>query len=145
MVDDLRYKRLERAKASALNGDYKSAYSILDALHRKYPEDIEVHRLYGNVLELDAWACETTRPMDERLRSARKHYAHILRTNKHEPMAIFDLAEHFANLNKVSVARRFFAAFLMRYGNESALIEEVEHAQAWLEVHAIPAKVQPDS
>lgn len=130
MVDDLRYKRLTSAKSLALAGDYCAAYDILDDLCRKYPRDVEVHRLYGNVLELEAFALDVTNPMDERLRSARRHYALILRTNNYDRQAMFDLAEHFANINKVRVAQCFYEKFLSQYGGEES--EDVERAKEWL-------------
>lgn len=130
MVDDLRYKRLTSAKALALAGDYSAAYDILDALHRKYPHDIEVHRLHGNILELDAFAFDVTNPMDERLRSARRHYACILRRNNYDRQAMFDLAEHFSNIDKMYVARCLYEEILARYGNEKS--EEVERSKEWL-------------
>lgn len=130
MADDLRYKRLTSAQSLALAGDYHSAYEILDGLLRKYPDDIEVHRLYGNVLELDAFTSDITNAMDARLRSARRHYTLILRNNNYDRQAMFDLAEHFANINKVSVAQCFYEKFLSRYGSEKS--EEVEHAGEWL-------------
>lgn len=131
MVDDLRYKRLTNAKSLALEGDYKAAYDILEVLHQKYPQDLEVRRLYGNVLELEAFALEVTRPMDDRLRRARKHYAFILRASKYDRVAMFDLAEHFSNINKLRVARCLFGEVLARYENDSS--DEVSRAKERLE------------
>jgi hypothetical protein len=130
MADEVRYRRLAAAKALALAGNYSAAYSVLDALQRKYPQDVEVHRLYGNILELDAFAFELISPMDERLRSARSHYLSILRISNYDKQAMFDLAEHFANINKKRVAKCFFEKFLAFYESEGS--EEVERAKEWL-------------
>lgn len=131
MVDDLRYKRLVHAKALALEGNFKDAYGILDGLYRKYPQDLEVHRLYGNVLELDAFSFEVTNPMDERLRRARRHYAFILRVSNYDRVAMFDLAEHFSNIEKVHIAKCFYEEIVARYKDEAS--EEVGLAKEWLD------------
>ena len=68
MANDLRYRRLERARVVSLAGKFSAAYKGLDELLRQNPDDIEVHRLYGNVLETDAFSQDDIIPSDARLR-----------------------------------------------------------------------------
>jgi hypothetical protein len=140
MTDDLRYKRLQRAKLLAMSGDYEGAYSILNSLHKKYPRDIETHRLHGNVLEMDAFASEVAKPTDVRLKSARKHYAQVFRINKHDQFVLFDLAEHFSNIGKKGLAAHFFKSFLAEHEFESSLSDEIETARSWLEENKGPVE-----
>ena len=58
MANDLRYRRLGRAKMAGLSGDFAVAYKLMDTLLGQFPDDPEIHRLYGNILELDAFSDE---------------------------------------------------------------------------------------
>jgi hypothetical protein len=46
-------------------------------------------------------------------------------------MAMFDLAEHFSNINKLHLAKCFFEELLARYENDSS--EEIDRAKEWLD------------
>jgi len=69
MTNDLRYRRLERARVVSLAVKFSVAYKGLDELLRQNPDDIEVHRLYGNVLETDAFSQDDIIPSDARLKA----------------------------------------------------------------------------
>src|ERR1700761_964493 len=101
MTNDLRFKRLERARLAGLVGEYEAAYQLLDVLLAHSPGDIEVRRLYGNILEMHAFFEKENLPMSAKLRCARAHYRQIIKTDPANHLAIFDLAEHFANIGKI--------------------------------------------
>ena len=137
MANDLRYKRLERAKFASLTGEYSVAYKGLDELLRQNPDDIEVHRLYGNVLELDAFSNDDVVSVDTKLKAARRHYRHILSIDSSNPFALFDLAEHFSNIGRNRVASALFEEFLRQSKvqrlDEHEYEDELRRTKAWLE------------
>ena len=134
MANDLRYRRLVTAKMAGLSRDYPAAYALMDTLLGQFPDDAEVHRLYGNILELDAFSEEVVRPTDARLRRARQHYRHLMKVGEGGYMALFDLAEHFSNVGKLSVAESLFHLFVKQCeGRPAAECEdELESSLDWL-------------
>ena len=141
MVNDLRYKRLERAKLAGLAGEYEAGYQLLDVLLAQNPDDIEARRLYGNILEMHAFSEEKNLPTNARLRSARSHYRYIIRIDPANRLAIFDLAEHFANIGRIKFASGLFRRFvaLCRQGACEEFADELHEAESWLEQFAIPS------
>lgn len=134
MINDLRFKRLERAKLAGLAGEYEAAYHLLDVLLAQAPDDIEARRLYGNILEMHAFSEETDLPMDARLRGARIHYRHIIKIGSGNLLAIFDLAEHFANIGRIQFAGRLFRRFaeLHQQSARDEFSDELDEAESWL-------------
>jgi len=137
MANDLRYRRLERARVAGLAGKFSVAYKGLDELLRQNPDDIEVHRLYGNVLETDAFSQDDIVPADARLKTARYHYRHILRIDSSNLFALFDLAEHFSNIGRNRAAKSLFEEFLRQSKaqnlDEYEYEDELARTKAWLE------------
>jgi len=134
MANDLRYRRLERARAASLAGQFSVAYKWLDEILRQNPDDMEAHRLYGNALEADAFSEDDVMPADARLKAARRHYRHILSVDASNLFALFDLAEHFSNIGKNRVARALFEEFLRQSEakNLDDYEDELARATAWL-------------
>jgi tetratricopeptide (TPR) repeat protein len=134
MANDLRYRRLKRARVASLAGQFSVAYKGLDELLRQNPDDIEAHQLYANVLETDAFSEEDVMPTDARLKAARHHYRDILRVDSSNLFALFDLAEHFSNIGKSRVARALFEEFLRQSEaqNLDDYEDELARATAWL-------------
>lgn len=139
MANDLRYKRLMAAKMAGLSGEYASAYSLMDTLLGQFPYDAEVHRLYGNILELDAFSEDVIRPMDSRLRKARRHYRVLMSDQDGGYFALFDFAEHFANIGRLRIAGHFFRRFVERCEGVSTAECEEELASSldWLRDNAV--------
>ena len=138
MANDLRYKRLVTAKMAGLSGEYASAYGLMDTLLGQFPEDTEVHRLYGNILELDAFTDGVVRPMDPRLRRARWHYRRLMSAQEGGYFAFFDLAEHFSNIGRLRIARHLFLRFVEMCEGVSAeeCGDELASSLDWLGANA---------
>jgi len=120
---------------AGLSGDFAVAYKLMDTLLGQFPDDPEIHRLYGNILELDAFSDEEVYPMDARLRKARRHYRRLMEAGANGYMALFDLAEHFANIGRENVARALFHRFVQEC--EGRPVQECEEELAssleWLD------------
>lgn len=135
--NELRYRRLALARVATLAGKFSVAYKGLDELLRQNPDDIEVHRLYGNALETDAFSQDDIIPADARLKAARYHYRCILRIDSSNLFALFDLAEHFSNIGRNRVAKALFEEFLDQSKAQNIddydCEDELARTKAWLE------------
>jgi hypothetical protein len=73
-------ERLDNAYELAWKGNRKKAYAELDLLLQAYPDDVEVHHLYAQLLEEEVYTSgEKYGRFDDRLRRIRKHYYHLIR------------------------------------------------------------------
>jgi hypothetical protein len=134
MVNDIRFKRLEKAKFAGLSRDFVAAYSLLDELLAQDSRDVEARRLYGNLCEMEAFGISSTSEARMLLKSARCHYRRILDIDAGNLYALFDMAEQMVHFGRFRCATRLYDAFLEshRERRPDGYDEELSQAREWL-------------
>jgi tetratricopeptide (TPR) repeat protein len=134
--DGVRLTRLEEARRLAIECRYDEALEAIDGLCREFPDDIEILRLNGNVLEqraldeMEYSASKLTRSSD--YMSARGCYEQILDLDSENTIALIDLGDHYKNLEAFDRAFTYYeqALRLLRAGKfrigRSVELEELE-------------------
>jgi tetratricopeptide (TPR) repeat protein len=133
MNRELRLRNLEDARALSVEGDYDNALETVQSLLRELPDDVEVLRLYGNILEQKALhlaEVQQTRLVgvpDYHL--ARQLYERILRLDPGNLLALIDLGDHYKNLDAYDRAFSFYhdaVALIRSYGRPHGRSEVLE-------------------
>jgi tetratricopeptide (TPR) repeat protein len=136
MNDDLREQRLqqlEQARALSIECSYDAALDLIEKLLLKHPDDAEVLRLKGNILEQKALdlneykRAKLTKSRDYLL--ARECYERVLRVDPRNTLALIDLGDHYKNLDAYDKAFSCYeqAIDLLRSGESRiGLRDEVE-------------------
>jgi thioredoxin-like negative regulator of GroEL len=134
MVNDIRFKRLEKARFAGLSRDFATAYTILNVLIAQDADDVEARRLYGNLKEMEAFGDDELAKTNRMLKSARSQYRHILKIDPGNLYALFDLADQMVHFGRVRCATKLYEAFLLRHREEAPLgyDDEVAEAKAWV-------------
>lgn len=134
MPNDIRFKYLERARLVGLSGDYVGAYRILEALLISRKDDVEVRRLYGNLLEADGLSESDSRLTWYKLRDARRQYREILKIDSCNLYALFDLADQMARFRRYRCAKSLYTAFLESQARtgEAGYDDEIAEASGFL-------------
>jgi tetratricopeptide (TPR) repeat protein len=102
-----RINELEEAKMAALSGDYENALRITESVLNHFPDDIDVLRLKGNIIEL--WISAefdaiSSMERDIQLKLARACYEKILTLDSKNILVLRDLADHLKDLGEKSGA-----------------------------------------
>lgn len=134
MRNDIRFKRLEKAKYAGLSRDFAAAYSLLDDLLVQDYRDVEALRLYGNLYEMEAFGLSSPSEARMLLKSARRHYRRILDVDAGNLYALFDMAEQMVHFERFRHAARFYEAFLESHHKRKAdgYDDEISQARDWL-------------
>jgi tetratricopeptide (TPR) repeat protein len=119
---------LERAKSLSLAGAYEEALAIVNGILRAQPQDIEVLRLKGNIIELKVLNREVSSGVlyvqDTEFAAARHCYERILTLEPFNVMALVDLGSHWKNLGEYLKAQEF-------YGRATNLLKAGCYTLSW--------------
>lgn len=83
---------LEQAKRLSLAGEYHEAHHIVDELLNDNPDNLDVLRLKGNILDLEYASKE-----DVSLPPSRYYYEKILTIDSENTLALIDLGDYWLN------------------------------------------------
>ena len=128
-----RFQQLEKARALATECSYDAALEVVEKLLFDSPNDIEILRLKGNILEqktLDLYEYsqqKLTRSSEFLL--ARECYEQILRLDPQNSVALIDLGDHYKYLDAYDKAFSYYdqaVAVLRSCKNSLSRFEEIE-------------------
>lgn len=91
---------LEKAKFLAMAGKYQEALKVVNELLTTFPNELDVLRLKGNILDLEVSAENIEFPEHERkakFTMAQKCYERILELDSNNVLALIDLGDYWQN------------------------------------------------